>query len=53
MASDREIWIDFMRRKTMISTIVCCIGIAAILFSMGVLVGFKIVDRIEYEEWRH
>ena len=37
----------------MISTIVCCIGIAAIVFSMGVLVGFKIVDRIDDEEWRH
>ena len=37
----------------MISTIVCCIGIAAVVFSMGVLVGFKIVDRIEDEERRH
>ena len=37
----------------MISTIVCCIGIAAVVFSMGVLVGFKIVDRIENEDRRH
>ena len=37
----------------MISTIVCCIGIAAVVFAMGVLVGFKIVDRIEDEERRH
>ena len=36
----------------MISIIVCCIGIAAIIFSLGVLVGMKIVDRIEDEEWR-
>ena len=37
----------------MISIIVCCVGIAAIVFSMGIIVGFKIVDRIENEEWRH
>ena len=37
----------------MISTIVCCIGITAVVFSMGVLVGFKIVDRIEDEEEKH
>ena len=37
----------------MISTIVCCIGIAAIIFSLGVLVGMKIVDRIDNEEVKH
>ena len=37
----------------MISTIVCCIGLAAVVFSMGVLVGMKIVDRIEDEEAKH
>ena len=36
----------------MISTIIECIGIAAVVFSMGVLVGMKIVDRIEDEEER-
>ena len=38
---------------TMISAIVCFIGIAAVIFSLGVLVGMKIVDRIEDEEERH
>ena len=37
----------------MISAIVCCLGIAASMFSIGVFVGMKIVDRIEDEEWRH
>ena len=37
----------------MISIIVCCLGIAAAIFSLGVLVGMKIVDRIENEEERH
>ena len=37
---------------TMISAIVCFIGIAALIFSLGVLVGMKIVDRIEDEEDR-
>lgn len=37
----------------MISAIICFIGIAAVVFSIGVLVGMKIVDRIEDEEWRH
>ena len=37
----------------MASLIVCFIGIAAAIFSIGVLVGLKIVDRIEDEEWRH
>ena len=37
----------------MISTIVACIGIAAIVFSMGIIVGMKIVERIEDEGWRH
>ena len=36
----------------MISAIVCFIGIAALIFSLGVLVGMKIVDRIEDEEDR-
>ena len=30
----------------MISTIVCCIGIASIAFSMGIIVGMKIAERI-------
>ena len=30
----------------MISTIVCCIEIAAIVFSMGIIVGMKIAERI-------
>ena len=30
----------------MISTIVCCIGIAAVVFSMGIIVGMKIAERI-------
>ena len=34
----------------MIGIIVCCIGIAAVIFTLGVLVGMKIVDRIEDEE---
>ena len=38
---------------TMISTIVCCLGITAVIFTLGVIVGLKIVDRIEDEEWRH
>ena len=38
---------------TMISAIVCFRGIAAVIFSLGVLVGMKIVDRIEDEEERH
>ena len=37
----------------MISTIICGLGIAAIVFSMGIIIGMKIVDRIEDEEWRH
>ena len=37
----------------MASLIVCFIGIAAAIFSIGVLVGLKIVDRIEDEERRH
>ena len=37
----------------MASLIVCFIGIAALIFSLGVLVGMKIVDRIEDEEWRN
>lgn len=31
----------------MISTIVCGLGIAAVIFTLGVIVGLKIVDRIE------
>ena len=38
---------------TMISMIVCCLGIAAVIFTLGVIAGLKIVDRIEDEEWRH
>ena len=38
---------------TMISAIICFIGIAAAIFSLGVLVGMKIVDRIEDEEGKH
>ena len=30
----------------MISTIVCCIGIAAIVFAMGIIVGMKVAERI-------
>ena len=30
----------------MISTIVCCIGIAATVFAMGIIVGMKIAERI-------
>lgn len=37
----------------MISTIICGLGIAAVIFTLGVIVGLKIVDRIEDEEWRH
>ena len=37
----------------MISTIIECIGIAAVVFSMGIIVGMKIVDRIENEDRRH
>lgn len=37
----------------MISVIVCSLGIAAVIFTLGVIVGLKIVDRIEDEEWRH
>ena len=37
----------------MISTIIVGMGIAAVVFSLGVLVGFKIVDRIEDEEEKH
>ena len=36
----------------MISTIVCCLGIAAAIFTLGIFVGMKIVDRIDNEE-RH
>ena len=28
----------------MISTIVCCIGIAAIVFSMGFIIGMKVAE---------
>ena len=37
----------------MISIIIECIGIAAIVFSMGIIVGMKIVDRIDNEEGKH
>lgn len=37
----------------MIGIIVCCIGIAAVMFAVGFIVGIKIVDRIDNEEWRH
>ena len=30
----------------MISTIACCISIAALVFSMGIIVGMKIAERI-------
>lgn len=30
----------------MISTVICCIGIASIVFSMGIIVGMKIAERI-------
>ena len=30
----------------MISTVVCCIGIAAIVFSIVIIVGMKIAERI-------
>jgi uncharacterized protein YebE (UPF0316 family) len=30
----------------MISTIIECIGIAAVVFSMGVIIGMKIAERI-------
>lgn len=33
----------------MISTIVCGLGIAAVIFTLGVIVGLKVVDRIEDE----
>ena len=36
----------------MISTIVCGLGIAAVIFTLGVITGLKIVDRIEDEEDR-
>lgn len=37
----------------MISTIVVSLGIAAVIFTLGVITGLKIVDRIEDEDWRH
>ena len=30
----------------MISTIIECIGIAAVVFSMGIIIGMKIAERI-------
>lgn len=38
---------------TMISTIICGLGIAAVIFTLGVIVGLKVVDRIDNEERRH
>ena len=38
---------------TMISAIICFIGIAAAIFSLGILVGMKIADRIDNEERKH
>lgn len=37
----------------MISAIICGLGIAAVIFTLGVIAGMKIVDRIEDEERRH
>ena len=33
----------------MISTIIACIGFAAAIFTLGIFVGMKIVDRIDNE----
>lgn len=37
----------------MISAIICGLGIGALAVSIGVIIGMKIADRIEDEEWRH